>query len=152
MDCEEAAALYVPVQAAPGRALTSLPTFPFGGEHEIHRSLGTGRRSKASPLSCIFHLVVCSATLGVFSCRDLLGMEGTELGCLPLSVPVLMGAAIPRFQVMGILVKKCFPSQRRWCLWEPLRSHPTSRQSLKNCTLRGHYRRTGIKELGAGHP
>lgn len=131
--------------ARASRASVSLPFLPRGGEQ------GMGRGSQARPSSCALCLVCTqpcevSALAGTPRCG---GGPGAWL-CLPISIPVLMGAAIPRFQVLSILVKKCFLSQRRWCLWEPPRSRPALKQSCKNRTLRRRGRRTRLKELGAG--
>lgn len=66
--------------------------------------------------------------------------------------PLLIGPVIPRFQVMGNTVERCSLGRRRQCPWEPLRSQHMLRQSQKSYTVRGHHRRTGLREHGVGCP
>ncbi|KAL4685675.1 hypothetical protein H8959_001272 [Pygathrix nigripes] len=61
-------------------------------------------------------------------------------------------AVLSRFQMVDILIRKCFLSWGRQCLQGTLRSHCTLRWSQKSHTPRGHRRRTGLKPLHGTQP
>lgn len=148
LDLRRGSALQPAGQPIPGRTLPGLPflTDPHGVNQRCVVLPGQGRKRGQSCKPCL----AFGCAFGHPRCLLCWDTRCRAQLCLPFSVLVLIGAVIPRFQVMGILVNKCFPSWRKRCLWEPLGSHTTSRWSQKSRILRECPRGTGLKERRAG--